>query len=212
MSGWDVTATGPEIKPSNIASFGLDGGAGGASLPVDMCDGKYANGIAFNAHTPHGDILEELRLVESGRGKNQGSAQIEVQRAARGFKPFPLTNIIVKQRPKRFKAPKPSRFCHVCGRRAQKASVATCGRISEGLCRKVVCSHCIARYGWDASGLNQDGMNSSWLCPHCEGKCGGSGGGILAKAQCNTYTKTNFRRKLGTLKRREASRSAGCEA
>lgn len=94
------------------------------------------------------------------------------------------------RRPKRYKSAAPSRFCHVCGRKAATTRVALCGRLVDGLCRKVVCERCINKYGWakDAP-VGKSTPDKNWSCPHCRGVC-------VPKASCSTYERINSKRKL----------------
>jgi len=121
--------------------------------------------------------------------------------------PIDLQNrsTVAKQRPKQYKRPTPSKFCHVCGRKSHNVTVAVCARIEDGMCRKVVCEFCFDKYGWDRSVLDQAGAKagvvlggvrtSRWTCTHCRGRC-------VAKAQCNTYGRTNYKRHLKLRQRR----------
>lgn len=110
---------------------------------------------------------------------------------------------VAKQRPKQYKRPTPSKFCHVCGRKSHNVTVAICARIEDGMCRKVVCSFCFDKYGWDRSvldaatrnGINKGAVRTNWICTHCRGGC-------VAKAQCNTYGRTNYKRHLKLRQRR----------
>lgn len=118
---------------------------------------------------------------------------------------------VAKQRPKQYKRPTASRFCHVCGRKSSNVAVAVCSRIEQGLCRKVVCEFCFDKYGWDREALDVakrmqekegkdveplKGRKRVWECPHCLGKC-------VEKAQCNTYGKINYKRHLRLRSKRD---------
>lgn len=62
-------------------------------------------------------------------------------------------------------AVQPSRFCHICLRRAGRVTLLACGNALEGSCRKVVCEKCFESFGWDwAAALKP---NSMWTCTHC---------------------------------------------
>lgn len=62
-------------------------------------------------------------------------------------------------------AVQPSRFCHICLRRAGRVTLLACGNALEGSCRKVVCEKCFENFGWDwAEALKP---NSMWTCTHC---------------------------------------------
>lgn len=102
---------------------------------------------------------------------------------------------VAKQRPKQWKRPTPSKFCHVCGRKSHTVQVVVCSRIEDGMCRKVVCKYCMEKYEWDVEVLSNEIKRKSWICPHCTNGC-------VAKAQCNTYGKTNYKRHLKLRKRR----------
>ncbi len=88
-----------------------------------------------------------------------------------------------------------SRFCHVCGRKTDRIRVAPCGRVKDGLCRKVVCEKCCKKMGIAGEtplGLEPD---RNWKCPHCSGTC-------IPSAQCGTYRRTNFKRHQALIRRR----------
>ncbi len=107
----------------------------------------------------------------------------------RDLPPIPI------QREKTYKCSQPSRFCHICGRKAVNIRVAACGRIMGNHCRKVVCERCVEKHGWADAPIH--GIPTpSWSCPHCRGGC-------PPKAQCNTYGRTNFKRHLALLRRRQ---------
>lgn len=94
------------------------------------------------------------------------------------------------RRPKRYKSATPSRFCHVCGRKAATTRVALCGRLIDGLCRKVVCERCIIKYNWEKDApVGKNTPDKNWSCPHCRGVC-------VPKASCSTYERINSKRKL----------------
>lgn len=59
----------------------------------------------------------------------------------------------------------PSRFCHICLRRAERVALMACSRLRSGLCRKVVCEKCFEEFGydWEAAALPRSG----WTCTHC---------------------------------------------
>lgn len=70
-----------------------------------------------------------------------------------------------KKSDRRGNSTQPSRFCHICLRRAERVPLMACGRLRSGLCRKVVCEKCFIEFGydWDVAAS----PNSNWLCPHC---------------------------------------------
>lgn len=105
--------------------------------------------------------------------------------------PRVLYPTVSKQRPKQYKRPTPSKFCHVCGRKTANVPVAICRRITEGMCRKVVCRCCFEKYGWDL----HDMTSGDWVCTHCRDTC-------VARAQCNIYGRTNYKRHLRLRRRR----------
>ena len=79
----------------------------------------------------------------------------------------------------------PSSHCHVCARTSKAVKFAVCARISEGLCRKVTCYKCFAKFGWDwEAAVN----NKSWVCVHCRGVC------PEGRSQCYIYTRVNSKR------------------
>lgn len=92
----------------------------------------------------------------------------------------------------------PSSHCHVCARTANNVRFAVCARLAVGLCRKVTCNKCFARFGWDWSAAIS---NPSWICPHCRGTC------PPGRSQCFIYARVNRRRET-----KRAARAAAAEA
>lgn len=91
------------------------------------------------------------------------------------------------RKPKTYSKPVASRFCHICSRMPRRGQgSAICKRISEGLCRKIVCEQCIREQGWDFDAIKKD--HSGWLCPHCADIC-------PSRSQCHIYNRINARRK-----------------
>lgn len=99
---------------------------------------------------------------------------------------------------RRYRDARPSNFCHVCQRYQKRNTFAICTNIKNGLCRKVVCHECFLSNGWDW----EKAMDNckSWCCPHCTDTC-------PRRAQCFTYGKTNNRRRLGIMKKRNFTRN-----
>lgn len=62
-------------------------------------------------------------------------------------------------------AVQPSRFCHICLRRAGRVTLLACGNALEGSCRKVVCEKCFETFGWDWKAACEP--SSKWTCTHC---------------------------------------------
>lgn len=60
---------------------------------------------------------------------------------------------------------KPSRFCHICLRRAERVTAVACRNLCTGRCRKVICKRCFDEYNWDWRQAIAAG--SRWDCPHC---------------------------------------------
>lgn len=60
---------------------------------------------------------------------------------------------------------KPSRFCHICLRRAERVTAVACRNLCTGRCRKVICKRCFDEYNWDWRQAIATG--SRWDCPHC---------------------------------------------
>lgn len=66
-------------------------------------------------------------------------------------------------------AVQPSRFCHICLRRAGRVTLLACGNALEGSCRKVVCEKCFETFGWNWEAALKP--NSMWTCTHCRQAC-----------------------------------------
>lgn len=92
----------------------------------------------------------------------------------------------------------PSSHCHVCARTAAAVRFAVCARLAVGLCRKVACDKCFARFGWDWAAAVGD---PSWTCPHCRGAC------PPGRSQCFIYARVNRRRET-----KRAARAAAAAA
>lgn len=60
---------------------------------------------------------------------------------------------------------RPSRFCHICLRRAEKVAAVACSRLQSDRCRKIVCRKCFDEFSWDWRNAIKPGSN--WECPHC---------------------------------------------
>uniref|UniRef100_A0A7S0ZFG1 Zinc-finger domain-containing protein n=1 Tax=Timspurckia oligopyrenoides TaxID=708627 RepID=A0A7S0ZFG1_9RHOD len=107
----------------------------------------------------------------------------------------------VKKNHKEKACMKPSSFCHICQRKANTAPVLTCFNLRSGNCRKVICKMCFAENKWD---FNAAARNPEWTCVHCKDLC-------PSRAQCNTYKKTNDRRRAGgKVPPKMTSRASSC--
>lgn len=93
--------------------------------------------------------------------------------------------------------PSPSAHCHCCARSTTARSVpfVTCSRLSDGLCRKVICVKCFARFSWDWNAASE---NPSWTCTHCRNSC-------PERSQCFIYSRVNRRRIAKSRKSRFSS-------
>lgn len=106
----------------------------------------------------------------------------KAQTISRVAKPRKMT-----RKPKTYSKPVASRFCHICSRMPRRGQgSATCRRMAEGFCRKIVCEQCIREQGWDFDSIASS--PASWLCPHCANMC-------PARSQCHIYNRINARRK-----------------
>lgn len=61
---------------------------------------------------------------------------------------------------------RPSRFCHICLRRAERVTAVACARLTTARCRKVVCKRCFDEHGWDWRAAIT--KRSGWTCSHCQ--------------------------------------------
>jgi len=88
-----------------------------------------------------------------------------------------------------------SKFCHICARSMDTVRAISCFNTLFGVCRKIVCEKCFHQNGWDWEAASKPGAR--WACIHCKGLC-------PDRAQCNTYKRTNQRRRMkGMQKRKE---------
>lgn len=90
---------------------------------------------------------------------------------------------------------KPSAHCHVCARTSKRVRFRACANVARGVCRKVVCEKCFARFGWDWSAAAED---KEWTCTHCRGQC------PPGKSQCFIYARVNRRRESVRVRRARA--------
>jgi hypothetical protein len=96
-----------------------------------------------------------------------------------------------------------SRFCHVCTRSVNSVSVAYCCNIAKGSCRKIICSKCAKEYGWQdvLDAIASPFIAATWACVHCREIC-------PSRAQCATYKRINFQRRLRGKKRKMLKEAA----
>eukprot|EP00179_Madagascaria_erythrocladioides_P001555 CAMPEP_0198318824 /NCGR_PEP_ID=MMETSP1450-20131203/8104_1 /TAXON_ID=753684 ORGANISM="Madagascaria erythrocladiodes, Strain CCMP3234" /NCGR_SAMPLE_ID=MMETSP1450 /ASSEMBLY_ACC=CAM_ASM_001115 /LENGTH=269 /DNA_ID=CAMNT_0044022165 /DNA_START=369 /DNA_END=1178 /DNA_ORIENTATION=+ len=97
---------------------------------------------------------------------------------------------------------KPSRFCHICSRTADKSKLVVCANIERSMCRKTVCLRCIETYNWfTPQEVDSDVIfNSGFICPHCTGSC-------PEAARCVLYMKETLRRREQGIRRFPRKRS-----
>mmetsp|Transcript_10433 Transcript_10433/g.18805 ORF Transcript_10433/g.18805 Transcript_10433/m.18805 type:complete len:278 (-) Transcript_10433:359-1192(-) len=91
----------------------------------------------------------------------------------------------------------PSKFCHVCLRKAENVEQVPCSQFETSKCRKVVCRRCFDQFGWDWTSASTE--NSTWMCPHCRNQC-------PERATCNIYHRTNQREQKKKRKRRDSTK------
>jgi hypothetical protein len=106
-------------------------------------------------------------------------------------------------RKKRYRRPVPSAHCHICCRPSRSVPVVVCSNITDGTCRKVICSLCITEYNLAVWEVVSD-PSSFWLCTHCADGCAN-----VSRAQCFVYSKTNLKRKLTGAKKKVKTLSPG---
>eukprot|EP00178_Gracilaria_changii_P016775 TRINITY_DN48139_c0_g1_i1.p1 TRINITY_DN48139_c0_g1~~TRINITY_DN48139_c0_g1_i1.p1 ORF type:complete len:280 (-),score=43.16 TRINITY_DN48139_c0_g1_i1:15-854(-) len=113
-------------------------------------------------------------------------------------KDVPSKGVIAKRPYKKYYSnPTPSSHCHVCARTSKAVRFATCARIRQGLCRKVICHKCFVKFGWNWEEAMRD---EEWLCVHCRGAC------PEGRSQCFIYARVNRRR--GSKRRRATQNDA----
>lgn len=94
---------------------------------------------------------------------------------------------------RRYRNASPSNFCHICQKFQKGHAYVVCANIKSGLCRKIVCKSCCFSFGWNWNeAIDSENV---WCCPHCTDTC-------PSRAQCFTYERTNKRRRLGIMKKR----------
>jgi len=87
-----------------------------------------------------------------------------------------------------------SKSCHFCCRASFRGPYFECGNVARGLCRKILCSKCFEKNGWDFEGA----VRGCAVCPHCSGTC-------PTTARCYVYAKHNAKRS----RRRKGSNGQG---
>jgi Zinc-finger domain of monoamine-oxidase A repressor R1 len=130
-------------------------------------------------------------------GKGRGPGRIPKQ-AAPGEEDATVADAVLlllkpkKSRKKaKFDSPVASRFCHVCSRTPKNVRLAVCCKITDGVCRKVICEKCFVEFGY---GSFEGALHEkNWLCPHCAGVC-------PERAQCRTYSRINDKLRVSRLK------------
>lgn len=100
---------------------------------------------------------------------------------------------------RRYRDARPSNFCHICQKFQKGHAYVICANIQSGLCRKIVCKSCCFSFGWNWKEAMDSG--NVWCCPHCTDTC-------PSRAQCFTYERTNKRRRLGIMKKRNFVKNA----
>ncbi|KAA8498578.1 hypothetical protein FVE85_6163 [Porphyridium purpureum] len=105
-----------------------------------------------------------------------------------------LEQLASKPKIRRYSNSTASRFCHICARSMDSVRAISCFNTLFGVCRKIICEKCFEQYGWDWEAASKPGAR--WSCAHCKGIC-------PERAQCNTYKRTNQRRRLKGLERRK---------
>jgi len=115
------------------------------------------------------------------------------------------------RKPKVYKDPKPSHYCHICQR---PRNLVICSNFRTGTCRKCICERCFSDYflGVDyktalsrspSSGeAGGEGSGPMWYCTHCEKKC-------PQKARCVVYDRAVEKRRVKQLKDKMAQRLGG---
>lgn len=101
---------------------------------------------------------------------------------------------------KRFRRAVPSTHCHICCRPSRSVPVAICANINDGTCRKVICNLCVNEYNlgvWE----HITTPNTMWQCTHCVDACSN-----ISRAQCFVYSRTNLKRKLAGVNKRQKPR------
>ena len=109
---------------------------------------------------------------------------------------------ISKPRRPKTKNTTPSRYCHICLRRADRIVTLACTNSMRGTCRKVICTKCFKDYNWDWKAAVLD---KSWTCCHCRDKCPN-------RAQCFIYGRTNDRRHQALMQRKEEAEKRSKES
>jgi arginyl-tRNA--protein-N-Asp/Glu arginylyltransferase len=103
---------------------------------------------------------------------------------------------------RRYSQAKPSKFCHVCARSADIVELVPCRNVKYGVCRKSVCRKCFVENGWNWSGAVE--YPGSFACMHCTKTC-------PRNAQCQTYGRTNERRRIVAMEKRKLIEDALAE-
>lgn len=134
--------------------------------------------------SPH--LLHQNLLVAKGKTAAGSISQISGENS-------PNSPLLDFRAQRKYRDARPSNFCHVCQKFQKGSTYAICSNIRNGLCRKVLCQSCFLCFGWDWNEAVD--IRKNWCCPHCTDIC-------PPRAQCFTYERTNNRRRLGIMKKR----------
>ena len=96
------------------------------------------------------------------------------------------SNLGKKRKPRTFRKPQVSDYCHICGRTSKTQKMSPCANIRVGTCQKAVCRICFEAYGWDWTRANDPA--GGWPCCHCRKDC-------PPNSRCFVYQKSNEKRK-----------------
>lgn len=158
-----------------------------SSLPASCSQHSYGPVRTTPGTSPVGvrDTALDLRSVRSlscSLGVTKANNPTTAVATAYGLgRPKPT------RKPKTYSKPVASRFCHICSRMPRRGQgSATCRRMAEGFCRKIVCEQCLREQGWNYDDIAAN--PGSWLCPHCADNC-------PPRSQCHIYNRINARRK-----------------
>ena len=162
-----------------------------STRPATVADTSSGNAKSF--HTP---VFENASFLAA---ENSSPCAVRDVSALRPtfVDTLPRTGITkarkTTRKPKTYSKPVASRFCHICSRMPRRGQgSATCRRMAEGFCRKIVCEQCLREQGWNYEDIAKN--PGAWLCPHCADIC-------PPRSQCHIYNRINARRKrAGTSK------------
>lgn len=144
-----------------------------------------------------GQANEQHPLCEEDHSRTKSNSSVAASIPSSPMQSSASPELLSTSKRKRYRSATPSTHCHICCRPSRSVQVAICSNIRDGTCRKVICNLCVREYNigdWE----NVTAPGTTWKCTHCVDACS-----TVSRAQCFVYTKTNLKRKLAGVSKRQ---------